>query len=257
MKKYGGYTVEELQKNYRDKKLDEKLTSTVDTSSMDSEMLALYNQLSYIIKTCWDANSCEMGLKASPRNYSKDNPLMISRDGFSSTMAEMAVNAIENEDETFLNIANSLLAVPNIENIDQPLLDYHIKMSMEVMGYRALAELIQSIPTHEDFNSRAQNNLPVRDFNKRFNHTRFKRKIISIDETTEIANEDSDLLNDIIAKERMSKIWSSLNEEETLIIKLKLEDKTQKEIAEILGYKTHSAVGKKLAKIKQKVINII
>ncbi len=125
------------------------------------------------------------------------------------------------------------------------------------MEYLDLSDLIQIIQTHEDFNTTVQNNLPARDFNKSYNHTRAKTKIIPIDEATEIVNENSNLLNDVIAKERMSKIWSLLNEEETLIIKLKLEDKTQKEIAEILGYKTHSAVGKKLTKIKQKVINII
>lgn len=257
MKKYGGYSVEELQENFKDKKLDEKLISTADTASMDSDMSELFHKLSDTIKINWDANSREMGLKSSPQNYSTDNPLMVNRDGFISTMAEMAVNAIEKEDETFFNIVNSLLEVPDIENKAYELLNHHIEMSMEVMEYRTLAELIQSIPTHEDFNSNVQNNLPARDFNKSYNHTRAKTKIIPIDEATEIANEKSDLIDDVIAKERMSKIWSLLNEEETLIIKLKLEDKTQKEIAEILGYKSHSAVGKKLAKIKQKFINII
>ena len=43
----------------------------------------------------------------------------------------------------------------------------------------------------------------------------------------------------------------SLEPAEKRIIELKLRGKTQKEIAEIMGYKTHSAVQKKLVKIRK------
>ncbi len=44
-----------------------------------------------------------------------------------------------------------------------------------------------------------------------------------------------------------------MNDEEIKIVKLKLEGQTQKEIAEVLGYKTHSAISKKMVKIREKV----
>ena len=44
----------------------------------------------------------------------------------------------------------------------------------------------------------------------------------------------------------------SLAPAEREIIELRLQGKTQKEIAEIMGYKTHSAVQKKLVKIRSK-----
>ena len=43
----------------------------------------------------------------------------------------------------------------------------------------------------------------------------------------------------------------SLEPAEREIIELRLQGKTQKEIAESMGYKTHSAVQKKLVKIRK------
>ena len=56
----------------------------------------------------------------------------------------------------------------------------------------------------------------------------------------------------VFANERFASFWGSLSEEDQTILMYSMNNMTQAEIAEKMGFKTHSAVGKRLTKLKQK-----
>ena len=72
-----------------------------------------------------------------------------------------------------------------------------------------------------------------------------------IDEQTAYAEDVSEI---VFANERFANFWGSLSEDDKTILMYAMNDMTQAEIAEKMGFKTHSAVGKRLAKLKQKFI---
>ena len=129
----------------------------------------------------------------------------------------------------------------------------HDFTTLQVYGEGELAGIVQSVPAHEDF-SHKQQNFPAADFDRKWNHSRAKvavELVDEIDEQTAYAEEVSEI---VFANERFASFWRSLSEDDQTILMYTMNGMTQAEIAEKMGFKTHSAVGKRLAKLKQKFI---
>lgn len=117
---------------------------------------------------------------------------------------------------------------------------------------------------HEDYDARMSN--PKIDFYRKWYHSRARTKVVSLDAIIENSNIQSEgngedyynILEQVwdyskisfegtaIYKMDLERYLNLLNDKDTQIFTLKYNGYTQKEIAERLGYRTHSAVGKRI-----------
>lgn len=269
MKKHGGYTLEELQEHFKLKRISQGFIPKVDFNKVSDENIEVYSAVNKTLNSAWNPLSREMGLKISHQNYSEDNPLMAMRDGLGNMLGEKGIEMLDNKNENndFWNMINQLCTVIDTEEKAQELLNNTVEMAIQTMEYSKIAEIIQQNPTHEDYNPKNNNNLPAKDFEKRYNHTRTNTKMVSLEQMQDVENTSGEVAinamidtNKNLAEEVETNIskynfWTSLSEQDKQILELKMQGKTQKEIAEELGYKTHSAIGKRLQILKEQLID--
>ena len=134
---------------------------------------------------------------------------------------------------------------------------------MQVESVPEIMGVSKEIGAHEDFASTANTNFNKVDFKRQWNHTRTRvGELESLDQmediehkTPELAMEfsDEDPQAHLEMVETNKEFYAFLGDEtDVKIFKLKANGYTQKQIAERLGFKTHSAVGKRLKKIEEK-----
>ena len=167
--------------------------------------------------------------------------------------------------------AQALLSLPS--NVEMPWLSleesqraFYIlgRYAIDKHNLQPVIDCIKQNRCHEDYDARMSN--PKKDFFRSWYHTRSKTKVISLDAIIENNNgknadeERYDILNDIldyskikfendvVYKMDVEKYFSQLSEKDKKILALKYNGYAQKEIAKELGYKTHSAVGKRINK---------
>lgn len=213
--------------------------------------------IAYIASTFnekWDELAREKGLRGHISCYDKnENPLMLLRNGTSQVVSEAVYKLIcENPDGVTQIIEQFSSAFDNTEKADE-LLTKSIDTVLDTMQFSELASIVQSVPAHEDF-SHKQQNFPAADFDRKWNHSRAKITVESVDEIDEQTAYAEDVSEIVFANERFENFWGSLSEDDKTILMYAMNDMTQAEIAEKMGFKTHSAVGKRLAKLKQKFI---
>lgn len=134
---------------------------------------------------------------------------------------------------------------------------------MQVESIPEIMGVSKEIGAHEDFANTANTNYDKIDFKRQWNHTRSRvgemESLDQIEKTehtnpesaTEFTDEDPQAHLEMI--ETIKEFYAFLGDEtDVKIFKLKANGYTQKQIAERLGFKTHSAVGKRLKKIEEK-----
>ena len=121
--------------------------------------------------------------------------------------------------------------------------DEHFSIVRKVIGVE------KELPCFEDFDLKsgtARHSRAYYDFLRKWYHTKTKHPIIL---TNRIPHRIGIWTNSADFRLDWESFVKSLEPAERKIIELKLQGKTQKEIAKIMGYKTHSAVQKRLKKI--------
>lgn len=134
---------------------------------------------------------------------------------------------------------------------------------MQVESVPDILGVSKEIGAYEDFASTANTNFNKVDFNRQWDHTRSrvgemesldqieKTEQTAPDSATEFTEEDPQTHLEMV--ETIKEFYAFLGDETDIkIFKLKANGYTQKQIAERLGFKTHSAVGKRLKKIEEK-----
>ena len=134
---------------------------------------------------------------------------------------------------------------------------------MQVESVPDILGASKEIGSHEDFATTANTNFDKVDFNRQWDHTRSRvgemESLDQIEKTEHTAPEsateftDKDPQAHLEMVETIKEFYAFLGDEtDVKIFKLKANGYTQKQIAERLGFKTHSAVGKRLKKIEEK-----
>ena len=134
---------------------------------------------------------------------------------------------------------------------------------MQVEGVPEIMGVSKEIGAHEDFANTANTNYDKIDFKRQWSHIRSrvgemesldqieKTEPTAPDSATEFSDEDPQAYLEMV--ETIKEFYEFLGDEtDVKIFKLKANGYTQKQIAERLGFKTHSAVGKRLKKIEEK-----
>ena len=144
-------------------------------------------------------------------------------------------------------------------------------MMNKLMRVESVPEIMgvsKEIGAHEDFANTVNTNFDKVDFKRQRDHTRSRvGEMESLDQiekaehkapesATEFTDEDPQAHLEMV--ETIKEFYAFLGDETDIkIFKLNADGYTQKQIAEQLGFKTHSAVGKRLRKIEEKRLEFL
>ena len=262
---------------------------TRDVHNDGDENKKIFDRAGEIYSQFWNNEMLDEIGKKSLQNFSKDAPVNMLADGLENVILSAVDHLIETDQ---MDDIVSVVGAFNKDEIDEISLEYakkhnknvedltaedmnevlsifsddllanRMKQLQEVYQLKGLFDLQKQMSADEDFNENVLENHDKIDHIRRTQHTRTKiGASLSLDELQETEN---DILSDrgtsveeIVETQTMSELenicLSVLNEEEKAIFKFLKAGKTQEEIADALGYKTQSAISKKINKMKEKI----
>ena len=88
------------------------------------------------------------------------------------------------------------------------------------------------------------------DFKRKWYHTRAKVSVEPIEDIDEQSQWVDDVEDIVFSNMRFKAFWNSLSEDDRIILTHSMNGLTQKEIADKMGFADHSAVSKKLQRMK-------
>lgn len=136
-----------------------------------------------------------------------------------------------------------------------------VEQAIEEQGWGPVLEVVREMPCDEDFEKWDTN--VRRDFLRKWYHTRSKRvQTVSLegcmeDEGSSIHSlpaPEGDFTERVEAEDFCQRFKATLSEKDMAILELRVEGYTYEEIADRLGYKTHSGVIKRMEAVKKQFI---
>lgn len=136
-----------------------------------------------------------------------------------------------------------------------------VEETIEEQGWGPMLEVIRDMPCEEDF-ERWDTNVR-KDFLRKWYHTRSKRvQTVSLEECMEdedsrihsIPDPKGDFTEQVESEDFCQRFKATLSQKDMAILELRVEGYTLEEIADRLGYKTHSAVVKRMEAIKKRFL---
>lgn len=143
----------------------------------------------------------------------------------------------------------------------QAVLKQVVEQTIEEQGWGPMLEVVREMPCDEDFEKWDTN--VRKDFLRKWYHTRSKKvKTVSLEECMEDKNSnihslpapDGDFTVQVEGEDFCQRFKATLSDKDMEILELRVEGYTFEEIASRLGYKTHSAVVKRMETIKKRFI---
>ena len=261
-----------------------------DASNSTTERDRIFAKAKKICAFAWIDQLSAIGVKYRQKNYSERYPLRCLSDANGDYIAGQVADIMSEPKKFdavldvffaqlqpvlnagFTSLANSLKK--SVEELTEEeihtVVDAAAQMYMESM-IQALA-LAQQVPeiagvarkhaSHSDFNKSVAVNHDKIDFDRKWNHTRTKLGApLSLDE---LATSDPSALeeghsmfetNDEEYDRLENQFLDTMNRTDREIYLMRKQGLTQAEIAERLGYKTHSAVTKRMEKMRKALID--
>ena len=259
-------TIEELREFFHENDFSTATYRDIDYDKMDADDIEALKYIKGLMGEKWDELSRGMGLKSDPAYYGKDNPLIAMRDSMETLAATGVMKLLEEMPERAEELLSDFTTPENWESPEavavkaDHMLSNAVSTLMQTMNYEEVAKIIAENPAYEDFAHGKPNNFRAKDFERRWNHTRAAIKVDSLDELQtndagevielNISDVTSDVFEQVSSKLTEETFWSKLSEDDKIILLMRMDGKTQQEIADHLGYKNHSAVTKRIKKLK-------
>lgn len=136
-----------------------------------------------------------------------------------------------------------------------------VQQTIEEQGWGPMLEVVREMPCDEDFEKWDTN--VRKDFLRKWYHTRSKRvQTVSLEECMEdkdskihaLPAPDGDFTEQVEGGDFYKRFKATLSEKDMAILELRVDGYGYQEIADRLGYKTHSAVVKRMEAIKKRFI---
>lgn len=262
-------------------------TSPYNVARADAEHAKIYTMVREYFNAAWTEKLKDSGYKHPLRNYSGDYPIKLLEksegDYITGTIMEIMEDdtALDNIFETFFTAMAEPLskeleayAAANGKSVDS-LTDGEIHSIIDKIADKSLSTMMgllqqtQNVPeiigiakengAYEDFPW--STNFEKADFHRKWYHTRTAvGKMLSLDEIlaegdkaqVEVVGNAIDTVSEADIATLAAKFIETLDSVDSQICYMRMDGKTNAEIAEALNYKTPSAVTKRLAKIKAK-----
>ncbi|NSW92098.1 MAG: hypothetical protein HPY74_15750 [Firmicutes bacterium] len=260
-------TLDELRAYFRENDFSAATYIDMDYDKLDSGSVETLEHIKGLMDEKWEPLSREMGLKSDSSYYGKDNPLIAMRDSMENLVAGGVMKLLTKKPDLAAEILASYMDDPDVEQHADDFLNNAVKTAMQVMNYEEVAQAVQEDAAYEDFNHDKFNNYRSKDFDNKWNHTRSKIETVSLNEMASAVNDEGEsaplqvadnsvnVEDEVIANLTGDNFWDSISEDDRVLLKMRMSGKTQQEIADALGYKTHSAVTKRLQKLKEVLEN--
>jgi hypothetical protein len=255
-------TLDELRAYFKENDFSAATYIDIDYEKMDAESVEALEYIKGLMDEKWEPLSREMGLKSDSSYYGKDNPLIAMRDNMEGLVAGGVMKLLNEKPEMVAEILEYFSQDPDVERHADAFLNNAVKTMMEVMNYEELVHAVQENAAYEDFNHEKFNNYRSKDFGRKWNHNRSKIETVSLngmesavnDEgesaPAQVADKSVNVEEEVISQLTGQTFWDSISEDDRILLKMRMSGKTQQEIADALGYKSHSAVTKRLQKLK-------
>lgn len=285
LEKEGPITIEDLKANFKENDFT-TMKSKFNPKKASEDELFLYGRSKTIFRQSWNEKTGELTRLSSLINFSNDSPL-VSREKTDETLVSGIIMEFRENEEALDRIFDSYFEITEercieeiikyaeetgkdpdemteeeLETIFNRVVDEFLgkmmSLFLQTQSVPELVELQKSMATHEDFSESVVQNFLKIDFDRKWTHSRSETgAALSLDgliETFQDALPVEPLDNaveevELIDLER--KVLENLNETDKEIYLLKKQGYSQNEIAEKLGFKSASAVSKRLANIKQ------
>ena len=262
-------------------------TSPYNVARADAEHAKIYTIVREYFNEFWSKKLKDDGYKHPLRSYSDNYPVRLLEKSEGSYIAGTIMEIIE-DDTTLDNVFDiffTAMAEPLSKELESyaafmgktvdSLTDDEIHSVIDKIADKALSTMIgllqqtQNVPeiigvtkengAYEDFPW--STNFEKADFHRKWYHTRTAvGKILSLDELLEegdkaqyeVVGDAIDTVSEADIAKLASKFIATLDSVDSQICYMRMDGKTNAEIAEALNYKTPSAITKRLAKIKTK-----
>ena len=254
-------TLEEMREFFKKNDFSEATYIDIDYDKMDTETVESMAHIKKLMDEHWEPLSRQMGLTSASAYYDKDNPLIAMRDNMENLVAGGVMKLVTEHPGKTIKILAEFIDDNGEFNVDaDSFLDNAVETLMKVANYEEVAELVKENPTHEDFNHRNRNNFRAKDFDRKWNHTRSDIKTIPLERkdndgdyvTIDLPDIIADAEDEAIENIMLRDFWCAISDDDKKLLQMKMSGMKQAEIAEKLGYKTHSTVSKRLKNLKNK-----
>ena len=237
-----------------------------------------------IFNKIWHKISKKHGQKASPRCYTKDYPPEVLRSNVSDIVNGSVAEMVNTHPDVVQSIFDSLSddfmsggletvkAIMTGQEIENPqslteediakvdrFVDNAMDTLMKTVDYDNLVHVCREFGAPEDF-SDIKTNYPRNEFEEKYNHTKAKTKVtfstLAADYAMDVEHINGYSPEELaVSSALVADFYEELNEIDLAILKLKIEGKTLEEIADILEFRTHSAVHKRMKRIQQQYLD--
>lgn len=237
-----------------------------------------------LFNTAWNKAGYQHGQKASPRCYAKDYPDSVLKHGIGDIVSGAVVDLVNEKPDVVERIFDSFsdefmsdglktakacmtldepdelheLTQEDIRNVDR-FLDSAMNTLLDTVGYKDVVDTCKKIGTPEDF-TRIKVNYPRSNFEKKYNHTDAETEVFYSTPAMKHGMSEDKMLKcspEELAEGSVlvSEFFDSLSETDYTILTMTLAGYTQNIIAEAVGLETHSAVHKRMNKIREQYLD--
>lgn len=243
-----------------------------DFNEWEQDKIELKNYVQNIFNDIWDKEGRNFGQKSSPVCYTKDYPPEVLKKGVGDIVSGRVTEIIENEE-----LCSDILTyyIPDFPTTEEEMENLkpidaeqvakvnkfvHTAMNtmLDTIGFEDTVKTSKKFDTPEDF-SKIKPNYPKENFERKYNHSRSKTKVVYSSLALERAQREEEILKSTpeeLAESSalVNDFFKEIGEEDGKILRMLLDGMTQKEIADKLGYKNHSGVNKRIKKMCEKYI---
>jgi hypothetical protein len=194
------------------------------------------------------------GIPASLESFSGYDPLWQLAHAASLWVEELTNEKIIRTPQELIRLPiNAFFDFTSLQDANE-YMKYIVPHTIRKYNYQPLIDAVCEMRCHEDFDYR-ESRAKI-DFYRKWNHSRAKIQSVSLEQlgeeyerTPDIPDPTQNFDNDVCEQADIDTFKATLTPIDLTILQLRLEGYTQKEIAEHLGYKTHSTVTKRIQKL--------
>ena len=232
------------------------LRDPVTIAQVESEAFLLGIVLGYSLLV-WPA----MGMKCTPESYGQNEPatLLSRTPDYWVTMLEDAGILLDAWEwlQVYRNVDGEF-AITHLDDI-MPMIKALVPQTMAKYHMTEAIQIAREIPCHEDFSH--TNSTQKRDFRRKWNHSRARTKVLSLEDLQQKAQEvgkalqwepvdlNPDVEDSAVNRATAEQFLGMIDETDAEILRQRYLGYTLSEIAKQLGFKTHSAVQKRIQKL--------